>query len=85
MSPTIVDGRVSAARGDRDDVFSHGFICPKGASFPSWTTTRTGCRLRSYAATANWWEPAGTRALQAAVDGLRKWPPTAPPGSASTR
>ncbi|MCV7216523.1 molybdopterin-dependent oxidoreductase [Mycobacterium crocinum] len=25
---------VSAARGDRDDVFSHGFICPKGASFP---------------------------------------------------
>ena len=28
------DDRVSAARGDRDDVFSHGFICPKGASFP---------------------------------------------------
>ncbi|TGD89896.1 molybdopterin-binding oxidoreductase [Mycolicibacterium sp. CH28] len=26
--------RVSSARGDRDDVFSHGFICPKGASFP---------------------------------------------------
>lgn len=26
--------RVIAARGDRDDVFSHGFICPKGASFP---------------------------------------------------
>ncbi|MEU3681259.1 molybdopterin oxidoreductase family protein [Streptomyces sp. NPDC030592] len=30
----IVDGTtVSAARGDRDDVFSRGFICPKGASF----------------------------------------------------
>ncbi|GHB53129.1 dehydrogenase [Streptomyces viridiviolaceus] len=29
-----VDGtRVTAARGDRDDVFSRGFICPKGASF----------------------------------------------------
>jgi anaerobic selenocysteine-containing dehydrogenase len=27
------DGRVTAARGDRDDVFSAGFICPKGASF----------------------------------------------------
>ncbi len=27
-------GRVESARGDRDDVFSHGFICPKGASFP---------------------------------------------------
>lgn len=30
---SIDDGRVSGARGDRDDVFSHGFICPKGASF----------------------------------------------------
>ncbi|MGY4710609.1 molybdopterin-dependent oxidoreductase [Mycolicibacterium sp. CBM1] len=28
-------GRVDSARGDRDDVFSHGFICPKGASFPA--------------------------------------------------
>jgi anaerobic selenocysteine-containing dehydrogenase len=26
-------GRVTAARGDREDVFSAGFICPKGASF----------------------------------------------------
>ncbi|SDU39796.1 molybdopterin-dependent oxidoreductase [Gordonia westfalica] len=25
---------VSGARGDTDDVFSHGYICPKGASFP---------------------------------------------------
>ncbi len=29
----IEDGRVAGARGDRDDVFSHGYICPKGASF----------------------------------------------------
>ncbi|GGO51796.1 molybdopterin oxidoreductase family protein [Streptomyces lasiicapitis] len=29
-----VDGtRVTGARGDKDDVFSRGFICPKGASF----------------------------------------------------
>ncbi|GGQ65028.1 molybdopterin oxidoreductase family protein [Streptomyces flaveolus] len=29
-----IDGTtVTAARGDRDDVFSRGFICPKGASF----------------------------------------------------
>ncbi len=34
MVLTIEDDRISAARGDRDDVFSHGFICPKGASFP---------------------------------------------------
>lgn len=30
---TIDDKRITGARGDRDDVFSHGFICPKGASF----------------------------------------------------
>lgn len=29
----IDEGRVIGARGDRDDVFSHGYICPKGASF----------------------------------------------------
>ncbi|MGV0644810.1 molybdopterin-dependent oxidoreductase [Mycolicibacterium sp. XJ2546] len=33
LTLTIADGRVTGARGDRDDVFSHGFICPKGASF----------------------------------------------------
>ncbi len=37
MVLTVVDedgaGRVTGARGDRDDVFSHGYICPKGASF----------------------------------------------------
>lgn len=34
MVLTIDDtDRVTSARGDRDDVFSHGFICPKGASF----------------------------------------------------
>ena len=30
---TIDAGTVTAARGDRDDVFSAGFVCPKGASF----------------------------------------------------
>ncbi|MEB3031808.1 molybdopterin-dependent oxidoreductase [[Mycobacterium] nativiensis] len=33
LTLTIDDGRVVGARGDRDDVFSKGFICPKGASF----------------------------------------------------
>jgi anaerobic selenocysteine-containing dehydrogenase len=33
LTLTIEDGRVTGARGDREDVFSHGFICPKGASF----------------------------------------------------
>jgi anaerobic selenocysteine-containing dehydrogenase len=33
LTLTIDDGRVTGARGDRDDVFSAGFVCPKGASF----------------------------------------------------
>ncbi|MER7110337.1 molybdopterin oxidoreductase family protein [Streptomyces sp. NPDC000229] len=33
LTLTIDGTRVTGARGDRDDVFSQGFICPKGASF----------------------------------------------------
>ncbi|HZX38660.1 MAG TPA: molybdopterin oxidoreductase family protein [Streptomyces sp.] len=33
LTLTIEGARVSRVRGDRDDVFSKGFICPKGASF----------------------------------------------------
>lgn len=33
LTLTIDDGKLVGARGDREDVFSHGFICPKGASF----------------------------------------------------
>ncbi|WP_428955697.1 molybdopterin oxidoreductase family protein [Streptomyces sp. cg35] len=33
LTVTVEEGRVTGARGDRDDVFSQGFICPKGASF----------------------------------------------------
>ncbi|WP_438294650.1 molybdopterin oxidoreductase family protein [Streptomyces sp. HUAS TT7] len=33
LSLTVDGARVTGARGDRDDVFSQGFICPKGASF----------------------------------------------------
>ncbi|MER7624704.1 molybdopterin-dependent oxidoreductase [Streptomyces sp. NPDC126503] len=31
---TLDGTRVTGARGDRDDVFSRGFICPKGAALP---------------------------------------------------
>ncbi|WP_309057105.1 molybdopterin-dependent oxidoreductase [Streptomyces sp.] len=31
---TLDGTRVTGARGDRDDVFSRGFVCPKGAAFP---------------------------------------------------
>ena len=30
---TLSGGAISGVRGDRDDVFSKGFICPKGAAF----------------------------------------------------
>ncbi|MFE2279762.1 molybdopterin oxidoreductase family protein [Streptomyces sp. NPDC059454] len=33
LTLTIDGRRVTGARGDRDDVFSRGFICPKGAAF----------------------------------------------------
>ncbi|MFG2513563.1 molybdopterin oxidoreductase family protein [Streptomyces sp. NPDC048584] len=33
LTLTLDEGRVTGARGDRDDVFSKGFICPKGAAF----------------------------------------------------
>ncbi|WP_331446147.1 molybdopterin oxidoreductase family protein [Streptomyces xanthochromogenes] len=33
LSLTVEGARVTGARGDTDDVFSQGFICPKGASF----------------------------------------------------
>ncbi|MGW2204151.1 molybdopterin oxidoreductase family protein [Streptomyces sp. NPDC001774] len=33
LTLTLDGTRVTGARGDRDDVFSQGFICPKGASF----------------------------------------------------
>ncbi len=33
LTLTIEGTTVTAARGDRDDVFSHGFVCPKGAAF----------------------------------------------------
>ncbi|MGN9918597.1 molybdopterin oxidoreductase family protein [Micromonospora palomenae] len=34
LTLTIADDRVTHARGDREHVFSHGFVCPKGAAFP---------------------------------------------------
>ncbi|MGQ4266838.1 molybdopterin-dependent oxidoreductase [Nocardiopsis changdeensis] len=35
LTLTIDTGRVTAARGDRRDVFSAGFVCPKGATLPA--------------------------------------------------
>src|SRR3954452_9686598 len=32
LEVTVVDGRIETVRGDKDDVFSQGYICPKGAA-----------------------------------------------------
>jgi anaerobic selenocysteine-containing dehydrogenase len=34
LTLTVTDDRVTHARGDREHVLSHGFVCPKGAAFP---------------------------------------------------
>ncbi|GAA1687855.1 dehydrogenase [Mycolicibacterium murale] len=69
---TIDDNRVTGARGDRDDVFSAGFICPKGASFAELDNdpdrlTRPLVR-RDGALVETTWEEA----FQAAADGLSR-------------
>ena len=35
LTLTIDEGRLTGARGDRQDVFSAGFVCPKGATLPA--------------------------------------------------
>ncbi|MFC9280404.1 molybdopterin oxidoreductase family protein [Streptomyces collinus] len=71
LTLTVEGTRVTGARGDREDVFSKGFICPKGASFgavdgdPDRLRTplvRTGGALRE----ATWEE-----AFDAVAAGLR--------------
>ncbi len=41
----VEDGEVTRIRGDRDDVFSHGFICPKGSTL--WELHTDPDRLRT--------------------------------------
>ncbi|MFG1807243.1 molybdopterin-dependent oxidoreductase [Streptomyces sp. NPDC049040] len=58
---TIDEGRVTHARGDSDDVFSAGFVCPKGASFGALDTdpdrlTRPLVRRDGRLAEASWAE-----------------------------
>ena len=80
--------QVERVRGDLDDVFSHGFICPKGSTVsPAPTRTPTGCASRRPGrrpATATW-RSAGTRRSPRSSAGcsrsststaVRRWPST---------
>ncbi|GAA1612803.1 molybdopterin-dependent oxidoreductase [Actinoplanes couchii] len=63
-----VDGeRVTAARGDRDHVFSHGFVCPKGATFGQLSDDPDRLRRPLVKGVEVGWEEA----FRAVRDGLR--------------
>lgn len=72
MVLTIDDGRITSARGDRDDVFSHGFICPKGASFPELDNDPDRLQAPLVRRDGELVEASWDEALQAAVDGLQR-------------
>ena len=72
MVLTIDDGRVTAARGDRDDVFSRGFICPKGASYPELDNDPDRLQVPLVRRDGELVETGWDEALRAAVEGLRK-------------
>ncbi len=57
LEMAIDDGRIGRIRGDRDDVFSHGFICPKGSTLKHLEADPD--RLRSpQVRTGDGWRPA---------------------------
>ncbi|MGI9124799.1 MAG: molybdopterin oxidoreductase family protein [Mycobacterium sp.] len=69
---TIEDGRVTAARGDRDDVFSRGFICPKGASLAELDNDPDRLRAPLVRRDGELVETTWAEAFDAAADGLRR-------------
>ena len=69
---TLDEGRVTGARGDRDDVFSHGFICPKGASFGELDNDPDRLRAPLVRRGGDLVEVSWDEALRAAVEGLQR-------------
>ncbi|MBU3749999.1 MAG: molybdopterin-binding oxidoreductase [Mycobacterium sp.] len=64
--------RVTGARGDRDDVFSRGYICPKGASFAELDNDPDRLRTPLVRRDGQLVETDWADALAAAVEGLRR-------------
>lgn len=69
---TISDDRVVSARGDRDDVFSHGFVCPKGASFAELDNDPDRLRRPMVRRDGELVETDWPEALRVAADGLAR-------------
>ena len=70
LSLTIEQGRVTKARGDREDVFSAGFICPKGASFGALDSDPDRLSAPMVRRDGELVEVSWDEAFQAAADGL---------------
>ena len=64
--------QVTKARGDRDDVFSHGYICPKGASFAELDNDPDRLRAPLVRRDGELVETGWAEALAAAVEGLQR-------------
>jgi anaerobic selenocysteine-containing dehydrogenase len=67
---TITDGRVTGARGDRDDVFSHGFVCPKGATLGELEADPDRLRAPMVRTGGDWHEVSWDEAFAAIERGL---------------
>src|SRR3954471_18983017 len=67
---TIADDRVTGARGDRADIFSHGFICPKGATIGELENDPDRLRAPIVRDGADWREVTWDEAFTAVHDGL---------------
>jgi len=56
-----LNGGVQKIRGDREDVFSHGFICPKGGSLKALHEDPDRLRAPLVRRDGEWSRPRGTR------------------------
>ena len=72
MVLTLDGDRVVSARGDRDDVFSHGFICPKGASYPELDNDPDRLQVPLVRRDGELVETSWDDALRTAVEGLSR-------------
>ena len=66
----VRDGEIVAIRGDRDDVFSRGYLCPKGASLAQLHRDPERLRRPLRRGPQGWRELPWDEALDAAAEGI---------------
>ena len=71
LEVTVRDGAVTRIRGDRDDVFSHGFICPKGSTLRQLHDDPDRLRAPVIRRGGDWEEVSWEEAFQMVEAGLR--------------